>query len=172
MADRASVASGTAGEAIAAARRDLGRLLAGFRREAGLSLRQLGRLAGYDHSVVAHSEAGRPAAGPGFWKIIDEVLEADGSLAAGHDRVRGLEQAAREQARQRQQQAAREQRAARRPSPGSAPSAVPPASGQAAAGCGDCPVTTAATVICPNCCQAFELIPRPAGRQPGAAVPS
>jgi transcriptional regulator with XRE-family HTH domain len=142
--------AGDARTAAAAARRDLGRLLADWRRRAGLTQRQLGTLTGYHHSVVAHSETGRPAAGSDFWKIADDVLGTGGTLAAGHHRTRDLEQAGRQQAR-RQQQAEREERVARALSRRRAPSAGTLIAGQAAAGCG----------VCPNCGQPFDLILRP-----------
>lgn len=144
--------------AAAAVRRDLGRLLAGYRRKAGLTQRQLGTLTGYHYSVVAHSETGRPAAGLDFWDRADDVLGTGGALAAGHHRVRDLDQAARQQAR-RQRQADRDNRVASVLSRGRTSPADPVIAAPASAGCG----------VCPSCGQAFELIPRPApGRGPTA----
>jgi transcriptional regulator with XRE-family HTH domain len=133
-------------------------MLASLRHGAGLSQRQLGRLTGYDHTVVAHSERGRPAAAEAFWKLADNALNAGGALAAGYSRVRNLEMASREKARQ-QQQAAREERAADRLSGSRAQLPV-----QAVCG-------PAATVVCPHCRQPFELMPLlPAGHEHGMAA--
>jgi len=90
-----------------------------------------------------------------FWKLADGAVGAGGALAARYEQVRSLELAAREKARLKEQ-AAREEQAARRLSRGRAQSPVPVISGPAA------------VVVCPNCCQSFELVPRlPSGQEGG-----
>ena len=153
-------APGADAEGAAAARRELGRMLADLREGAGLSQRQLGRLTGYHHTVVGHSEKGLPAGAEAFWKLADDAVNAGGALAARYEQVRSLELAAREKARQKEQ-AAREEQAARRLSGKRAQSPVPVISGPAT------------TVVCPNCCQSFELVPRlPSGQEPGGTISS
>jgi hypothetical protein len=94
------VRTGIAGasEAIAVARRDLGRLHADFRHRAGLSQRDLAQLAGYSAGVVAWAETGRAGVSAQFWKRADELLHAGGQLVAGDVQVRYLERWARQQA--------------------------------------------------------------------------
>lgn len=135
-------------------------MLRELREGAELSLRQLGRLTGFHHSVVAHSEKGLRAGGEAFWKLADDAVNGEGALTAQYDQVRNLERAAREKARQ-QEQAAREERAARRLSGKRTQS-------QATASAG-----SAATVVCPNCRVSIELVPRlPAGHGPGMTASS
>jgi transcriptional regulator with XRE-family HTH domain len=154
-----SFASAADAEAATAVRRELGRMLADLRRRAGFSQRELGRLTGYDHTVVAHSEKGRPAAGETFWKLADDALGAERALATAYGRLRNLELAAREKTR-RQEQAARAERAAHWLPHGPEQSAPAVISGPTA------------TVVCPNCGQAFELVPQVIGRKPGTTAHS
>lgn len=160
MGDGESSAPGPDTETVEAARRELGEMLADFRNGAGLSLRQLGQLTGFHHTVVAHSEKGRSSAGEAFWKLVDNALHADGALTAQYDQVRNLELAVRERARQ-EEQAAREERAAGRLSRKRTQSQAP------------VPAGPVATMVCPNCCVSIELVPRlPAGQEPGMRTSS
>ncbi|MQA25075.1 MAG: helix-turn-helix domain-containing protein [Micromonosporaceae bacterium] len=85
-------------EAVAEARRTLGRLLASHRRAAGYNQYQLASRIGYRRSTVANVETGRQQTVRVFWERCDQLLDADGALARGHD---GLEALAREQHRAR-----------------------------------------------------------------------
>jgi Helix-turn-helix domain len=122
-------------------RRELGLLLSVLRRRAGLSQRQLGRLVSYDHSVVGHAERGKPCGAEAFWRLCDDLLDADGVLIEGYVQVRHAEIAAQERMR-RQQQEARQQQA------------IGLLTGRCERVAG--PVATA---MCPRCHQPFELIP-------------
>jgi transcriptional regulator with XRE-family HTH domain len=82
-------------------RRELGHLLARFRHGAGLSQRQLARTLGYSAAVVALAEKGRPAAAEGFWVSADQTLGAVGELSTGYQKLRDMQQAARESQRNR-----------------------------------------------------------------------
>jgi transcriptional regulator with XRE-family HTH domain len=158
--DETQVSGADTEAAAAAARRELGQMLAGLREGARLTQRQLGRLTGYHHTVVGHSEKGIPAGAEAFWKLADDAVNASGVLAARYEQVRNLELAAREKTR-RKEQAAREEQAARRLSRKRAQSPVPVISGPAA------------IVVCPNCCHSFELVPRlRSGQEPGGEISS
>jgi hypothetical protein len=87
------------GDGLAQARQQLGRLLASLRNAAGLSQRRLGPLAGYSAAAVAKAEKGRRSAGAGFWSSADEVLGGRGELVRGYEKVRELQQAARQERR-------------------------------------------------------------------------
>jgi transcriptional regulator with XRE-family HTH domain len=119
-------------------------MLADLRHDAGLSQRQLARMTGFDHTVIAHSERGRPAAGEAFWKLADVTLGAGGMLAATYAQIRDREHRERQDARIRDQRA-REQRAGFHflPPPSAAPDCGP-----------------GALVTCPHCRREFELVPR------------
>jgi Helix-turn-helix domain len=135
--------SGAVCEAVAAARRDLGRLHKDFRDRAGFSQRHLAELAGYSPSVVAWAETGRPGVSGQFWKRADELLNAAGQLVAGDKQVRYLERWARGQART-SGAAALESR------PAPLQRVALPGRGQT--------VTTPSIGVCPHCHQAFEVI--------------
>jgi transcriptional regulator with XRE-family HTH domain len=134
-------------DGAAEARRVLGQMLAGLRQRARLSQRDLGRLTGYHHTVVAHAELGRPSAAEAFWKLADDAVNAEGTLAARYEQIRNLELMKREKARQ-EEQARREERAVQRLSRKRTPS-LPPALSE-----------PAGTVVCPNCRVPIELVPR------------
>lgn len=123
-------------EAIASARRDLGRQLKGFRHRSGLSQRHLALRIGYSPSAVAWAETGRAGVSAQFWQRADEFLEAGGQLVAGDKQVRYLERWAREQARTSE--------------PVALQRSVLPGRGHT--------VTTLSIGVCPNCRQAFEVI--------------
>lgn len=135
--------SPAAGEAIAAARGELSRLLASFRHRAGLSQRDLARMISYSPTTVASAEKGRPYVSAEFWKLADAKLGADGQLVAGYERVRCLHVWARAQAR----------------GDGPAPQDGQPAPlpGITSAGEGRT-LTTPAIGVCPNCRQPFALV--------------
>ena len=149
-AERGTSVPGAASEAIAAARRDLGRLLADFRHRAGLSQRELAQLAGYSAGVVAWAETGRPGVSAQFWERADELLHAGGQLVAGDGQVRCLDRWAREQART---------------SPAAALDSQP-APLQRVVLPGQHTVTAASIGVCPHCHRALEVVARLAA--PGA----
>jgi transcriptional regulator with XRE-family HTH domain len=134
--------SGAVSEAVAAARRDLGRLHRDFRDRAGLSQRHLAQLAGYSPAVVAWAETGRAGVSSQFWKRADELLDAAGQLMAGDKQVRYLERWAREQAR----------------ISGAAALDGQPAPLQRVIFPGRHTVTTASIGVCPHCHQALEVV--------------
>jgi hypothetical protein len=129
-------------EAVAAARRDLGRLHADFRDRAGFSQRHLAQLAGYSPSVVAWAETGRAGVSSRFWKRADELLDAAGQLVAGDAQVRYLERWARDQAR-----------TSRATVPDSDPAPL-----QRVVFPGRHTVTTPSIGVCPHCHQALEVV--------------
>jgi len=135
--------SGPVSEAVAAARRDLGRLHKDFRDRAGFSQRHLAQLAGYSHTVVAWAETGRPGVGTKFWKRADELLDAAGQLVAGDKQVRYLERWAREQART-------SGAAALDSDPAPLQRSVLPGQGHT--------VTTPSIGVCPHCHQVLEVV--------------
>jgi predicted transcriptional regulator len=129
-----SVPVAPTGETIASARRDLGRLLKGFRHRAELSQRHLALRIGYSHSVVAWAETGRAGVSAQFWQRADELLETGGQLVTGDKQVRYLERWAREQTSEtvilpRSALTGREQT-----------------------------ITTPSIGVCPNCRQPLEMI--------------
>ena len=87
---------------VETARRELGHLLARLRHGAGLSQRQLARTLGYSAAVVALAEKGRPAAAEGFWVSADQALGAVGELRTGYQKLRDMQQAARQSERNRE----------------------------------------------------------------------
>ena len=132
------------GDGLAEARQELGRLLAGLRAAAGLSQRRLGPLTGYSAASVAKAEKGRRSAGASFWSRADQVLGAGGELVRGYAKVRGLQQAARQERRP-----GHAPRAAAGPAEtASGPFTGPrqPADGDAAAG-----AAVSGLVNCPHC---------------------
>lgn len=72
-------------------RRDLGRRLAGVRRAAGFTQRQLAAVAGYSRSTVSNAEIGHPDVARGFWVRCDEVLKTSKPFASAFDQVRAAE---------------------------------------------------------------------------------
>ena len=142
MDEGAASAAGTAGEAIAAARRDLGRLHKDFRDRAGFSQRHLAQLADYSPSVVAWAETGRPGVSARFWQRADELLDAGGQLVAGDKQVRGLERWARYQAR-----------LGGAPAPGDEPEPL-----QCIEWSGRQTVTMPSLGVCPHCHRAVEVV--------------
>src|SRR6266511_3275007 len=78
-------------EAIAEARRQLGRHLAALRRAAGYnSQHDLAPLTFYGRSTIANVETGRQHARRAFWQRCDEVLGTGGVLAAGYDEIEAM----------------------------------------------------------------------------------
>src|SRR6266545_7292729 len=78
-------------EAIAEARRQLGRQLAALRKAAGYSSQHdLAPLTFYGRSTIANVETGRQHAGRAFWQRCDEVLGTGGVLTAGYDEIEAM----------------------------------------------------------------------------------
>src|SRR6266508_6140772 len=78
-------------EAIAEARRQLGRQLAALRKAAGYnSEHDLAPLTFFGRSTIANVEMGRQHAGRAFWRRCDEVLGTDGVLTAGYDEIEAM----------------------------------------------------------------------------------
>jgi hypothetical protein len=139
----------------AAARRELGRQLAGLRHQAGFSQRHLARLTGYSATVVASAETGRPHVSSAFWARADDVLGADGQLAGGYERIRRMDRWARDHAHDIGTAVQDD-----RPAP--PPGVASPGGGRT--------LTTPATAICPHCHQPLELVAQLAA--PGTVPPS
>jgi transcriptional regulator with XRE-family HTH domain len=139
-------------EAIAAARKEAGGLLAGFRHTAGLSQVQLARQIGYSATVVAHAELGRRPVSPEFWELADGALGADGNLTAWGTRIKDLIQAMHEEQRrlERTGHAGRLSRLLARPGADGMAAAVPDVREPA--------ITTPATGRCPHCRQPVTLV--------------
>jgi len=135
--------SGAVSEAVAAVRRDLGRLHKDFRDRAGLSQRHLAQLAGYSHTVVAWAETGRPGVSARYWERADELLHAGGQLTAGDAQVRSLKRWAQEQARTSGEAVLDSDPAPLQP-------VVLPRQGHT--------VTTPAIGVCPHCHQVLEVV--------------
>ncbi len=78
-------------EAIAEARRQLGRQLAALRKAAGYnSQHDLAPLTFFGRSTIANVETGRQHAGRAFWRRCDEVLGTGGVLTAGYDEIEAM----------------------------------------------------------------------------------
>jgi transcriptional regulator with XRE-family HTH domain len=77
-------------EAVADARRSLGRQLAARRRRAGLSQEDFAPKTGYGRSTVANVETGRQNAPLFFWQRCDDTLKANGALVRGHEELEAL----------------------------------------------------------------------------------
>ena len=67
---------------ITAARHALGRLLAQYRKAAGLNQRDLAPHTYYGRSTIANVETGRQNVPRDFWERCDRTLNADGRLLA------------------------------------------------------------------------------------------
>ncbi|MGH3166359.1 MAG: helix-turn-helix transcriptional regulator, partial [Trebonia sp.] len=75
-------------ETVAEMRREIGRDLAGRRRNARLTQHELAVKAGYHRSVVGHAEQGRGDAGPAFWARVDTALGTGAHFTAWDARIR------------------------------------------------------------------------------------
>ena len=75
---------------IAAARQALGRLLAKYRKAAGLNQHQLAPHTHYGRSTIANVETGRQNVPRDCWERCDQVLGADGRLLAASERLNAL----------------------------------------------------------------------------------
>jgi tetratricopeptide (TPR) repeat protein len=76
---------------VGEARRTLGRQLALLRQAAGYSQHEFAPLTLYGRSTVANVEVGRQRVPHSFWATCDRLLDANGLLAAGCDRMQLLE---------------------------------------------------------------------------------
>src|SRR5262245_16500265 len=92
-------------EETRAARRALGRQLAGFRRAAGLSQDRLAPRIHYGRSTVANVEVGRQNVPREFWSRCEEVLGAGGVLLEGYAQLQALAAQQRWEAAHREVQA-------------------------------------------------------------------
>ena len=144
-------------EAVAAARREAGGLLAGFRHTAGLSQVHLAGRIGYSATVVAHAELGRRHVSAEFWELADGALGAGGHLTARGTRIKDLIRAMHEEQRrlERAGHAGRLPQFLSRPGAddmaAAVPAAGPPAGGESA-------ITTPAIGRCPHCHQPVTLV--------------
>lgn len=77
-------------EAIALARRALGRQLSQLRRRAGMTQQQLADTVLYSRTTVASVETGRQQVDRAFWVHAETTLAAVGALLAGYDAVERL----------------------------------------------------------------------------------
>ncbi|MBI3686573.1 MAG: helix-turn-helix domain-containing protein [Actinobacteria bacterium] len=78
--------------AVARARRALGRQLAKYRRAAGLNQHQLAPHTHYGRSTIANVEVGRQNVPRRFWERADATLGAGGSLVSQYDELTSLVQ--------------------------------------------------------------------------------
>lgn len=85
----------------------LGRQLAALREAAEIGQQYVARKTGYSRSSVAHAEAGRQLLTRGFWATVDKLVEADGALVAGYERVQAAKQDYETQCREAELAAAR-----------------------------------------------------------------
>ncbi|NIJ12957.1 transcriptional regulator with XRE-family HTH domain [Saccharomonospora amisosensis] len=93
---------------IAELRRELGERLSAFRKAAGLTQGEFGRLTHRDRSSVSHIENGRAQADERFWRLADDRFGARGSLFAAFEE---LETARRDHAEHAKSRERRECRA-------------------------------------------------------------
>ncbi len=77
-------------QAIAEARRALGRLLAEHRKAAGHSQHQFAPLTHYARSTIANVEVGRQQVPRSFWERCDEVLSTGEALCRAYDQLHAL----------------------------------------------------------------------------------
>ncbi|MER7272429.1 helix-turn-helix domain-containing protein [Micromonospora carbonacea] len=75
---------------VAEARRDLGRRLAAWRAEQGLTQMQLAKSICYSRSSVANAEIGRDTSVRRFWQDADRAVDAQGALLAAFDQMAAL----------------------------------------------------------------------------------
>src|SRR5215475_3236828 len=80
-----------------AARQALGRLLAGYRKAAGLNQYQLAPLTHYGRSTIANVETGRQNVPRDFWERTDRAVNAGGRLLAASERLDMLVRQQREE---------------------------------------------------------------------------
>src|SRR5262249_43218024 len=81
-----------------AARQALGRLLAGYRKAAGLNQYQLAPHTCYGRSTIANVETGRQNVPRDFWERTDRAVNAGGRLLAESERLDALVRQQREEA--------------------------------------------------------------------------
>lgn len=77
-------------EAVAEARKSLGRQLAAHREAAGLIQEQLARMILYGRSTVANAEAGYSNCSRTFWERCDRALDAGGAISRGYAEFKAL----------------------------------------------------------------------------------
>jgi hypothetical protein len=75
------------------ARKALGRQLALHRQAAGYNQHELAPLVHYGRSTIANVEVGRQNVPRAFWSRCDELLQADGALLAGYERLEAAKRA-------------------------------------------------------------------------------
>lgn len=75
---------------VTEARRDLGRRLAAWRAEQGLTQTQLATNICYSRSSVANAEIGRDTSVRRFWQDADRAVDARGALLAAFDQMAAL----------------------------------------------------------------------------------
>jgi transcriptional regulator with XRE-family HTH domain len=93
---------------IAGMGRELGRQLAAYRRQAGLTQHGLAALAGFSRTTVSMAEIGHGYQARQFWEACDKALDTGGALttcAGQHDAVRDAERRAAARAAQEARQA-------------------------------------------------------------------
>jgi transcriptional regulator with XRE-family HTH domain len=93
---------------IAAIGRELGRQLAAYRRQAGLTQHGLAALAGFSRTTVSMAEIGHGYQARQFWEACDKALDTGGALTTGAgqlDTVRDAERRAAARAAQEARQA-------------------------------------------------------------------
>ncbi len=77
-------------EAIAEARKALGRQLAAYREAAALIQEQLSSLIHYGRSTIANAETGYSTCSRTFWERCDKALNANGDLLRGYEEFKAL----------------------------------------------------------------------------------
>ncbi|GGM10202.1 helix-turn-helix domain-containing protein [Micromonospora yangpuensis] len=77
---------------VSGAWRALGQQLAAYRKAAGHTQHSLAPRILTGRSTIANTEVGRQHPDRAFWNRCDEVLDTDGALTAGYDRVVAIEQ--------------------------------------------------------------------------------
>jgi transcriptional regulator with XRE-family HTH domain len=77
---------------LVALKRALGGQLAALREAAEMGQQQVAHKTGYSRSSVAKAEAGRQLLTREFWTTADGLLQADGALLAGYERVLAAKQ--------------------------------------------------------------------------------